>query len=215
MALSDSVLGPKPPLLSLLRNLTASYATLLLFCFSIMWWFSAGTWTREGIRGENWAENRERSLNSVQEGKTQGRCHRFLKWYKDTNIYSCIGEIVVELLLSYLTVIEKGVTRTIRIDRGLQIKGNKFKTYFLIINVILWQFYGRTMKFHCSCSWWRISGSFTLHGTGTGNGTRTIGNNGSGSGPCLRPVRTLLYNILEPIDSWPILCTCPGPMQCE
>ena len=37
----------------------------------------------------------------------------------------------------------------------------------------------------------------------------------SGSFPCLRPVGTLLYNILEPINSYPIFCTCPGPLQCE
>ena len=59
------------------------------------------------------------------------------------------------------------------------------------------------------------NGTFTLHGirtgTGIGNRTGTIGDNGSGSCPCLGPVWTFLYNILGPIN--PISGPCP--VQCE
>ena len=72
----------------------------------------------------------------------------------------------------------------------------------------------------CFISWFSMdlvvvsNGLFTLHGTGTGTGneTGTIVDNGSGFCPSLGLVTLFLYNILGPINPGTIACTCPGPV---
>ena len=94
----------------------------------------------------------------------------------------------------------------------------------LKINFAGIKIYSSQTKFTCLDGFvltFRYNGLFTLHGNrtgmGTGTWTRKIGDNGSGSRPCLGPVWTFLYNILGPIAPGPAPRTCPGsiPVQCE